>query len=187
MPRGTLHVGDYPPQARPGTAYIDTRNGQAFYFEPVYERWGTLGVSYPGREDGYSYYAFVDGTSEAYNEGAVAVGLDCRANAYSTAFGMNANANGESSIAIGQGARTTFDTWDAVAIGHDAQAYYSRAIAIGANARAERDDEAVISADSLRISPLTAGASALVLSSPDGSRWQITVDDTGTLSAAPAV
>lgn len=137
------------------------------------------------------------------NEESVTIGEDARAgtnNAVSigrrannngggvsnqtVAVGANTRAEEYSSIAIGYGAEVRSGSGSAVAIGASASVGvgHSQAIAIGNGATSKGPNTALIRSKSLEVDSVS-GDSVLILRSPDRSRWAISVDDSGAISA----
>lgn len=108
------------------------------------------------------------GGAKALPDHAVAIGTAVASGPMGVAVGSSAQAHGEQSVALGVGAG----------------AFYEGSIAIGNAAQATADHQAQIAADELVVAPANSGGSSLVLYSPDGTSWRITVDDTGALHAA---
>jgi hypothetical protein len=103
-----------------------------------------------------------------------------------TAVGSNANAQAEWAVAVGGASAAVLH---ATAVGTGAGANGSRTVAIGAGAQASTNDHGVIQVDSLEVVPSSgtgAVPSHLVLRSPNGTRYQISVSDTGVLSTSVA-
>lgn len=144
---------------------------------------------------GYNSKAGADYSSAlAGAETAIAIGSSANASSLrAMAIGTNSQATHEQSVALGAGSYANGD--DAIAIGN-ASATAARSIAIGNGASTYVADQAVIGAHELVVKPrydeigneTTPGiATSVVLYSPNGSQWRITVDDTGTLGATAVV
>jgi hypothetical protein len=101
------------------------------------------------------------------------------------AVGYGTYVTGTDGIAIGDSPSSTADY--GIAIGNSAHASGIGSIAIGPSASQSVDHQALIKADGLEIRGVTAGVgSVLYLYSPNGSRWVLSVDNSGVLSVAAA-
>lgn len=130
-------------------------------------------------------------------ESTVAIGPNTAATGdYSTAIGPNASARPSSGIAIGTSSSVYAEADEGIAIGYATSVSYPRSIALGVAASPTAANQTYIATDELVLrpssgllgSPETPGASSsVVLYSPNGSLWRITVDDTGTLGATAVV
>ena len=160
---------------------------------------------------GQAYATAVGRSAVATESYATATGAGAQARTYATATGAAAQATGIAATATGQGAQAT-GTY-ATATGQGAQATGQYAFALGYLAKASAVLGVAIGplavadhAGSAAIGTQSTGASAatttrddqimlgtpnhevnvpgqLVLASPDGSEWSVTVDNTGALSA----
>ena len=70
---------------------------------------------------------------------------------------------------------------DGVAIGILSRCQHDNAVALGANTNTTAADQVAVGPRDVEITDATKG---LVLKSPDGKRWRVTVDNAGALSAA---
>lgn len=133
----------------------------------------------PSASAGGTNAAALGSSANALGEYATAIGSAASAQgASSLATGRTATAVGDSATAVGHDAQT--GAADATALGHGAQAPWARSTAIGAGAETSSEGQIMLGAPG-DITELPQG-SALVLSSPDGTRWRITVGDDGSLT-----
>ena len=86
----------------------------------------------------------------------------------------------ENSVAIGSGAIATFV--NDVALGFQALADHANAAAVGANTSTTAADQVNVGDHDLEVGTSTSQR-GVHLYSPDGSRWLLTVDNTGAISA----
>lgn len=109
---------------------------------------------------------------------AVAVGSAASQGVGSVGVGDQSQASGNQSVALGQAAIATLT--ESTALGHGATAPYAHSTALGPGAITNGPHQIMLgtSADLVEI----PSGSGLVLSSPNGSRFQITVDNTGSLT-----
>lgn len=103
---------------------------------------------------------------------AVAVGKDTEAAVAGVALGIRATANADS----------------AVAIGRDATASFSRSVAIGRNAAPTEDNEIALGSNNAKVKvrgtlELTSNGGGTIVRSPNGTRYQIGVNNTGEIVA----
>ena len=97
-----------------------------------------------------------------------------------TAIGLASGprANGvNSSVAVGASAITTAN--EAIAIGSSSTSNHAGSVAIGANTITTDTNQVMVGPRDVE---LTDSAKGLVLKSPDGSRWRMKIDNTGTVT-----
>lgn len=169
---------------------------------------GNYGVSLGNSTSvsGISSVALGNGAAVTGNTG-VAIGYNVNVgNTNGVALGNSANVSGSGGVAVGGGTKVT--SGNGVAIGYLAEATNISGVAIGNSARATHSNSAVIG-PRLSTSPFTATTSSaadrmtlgyqdvevvgtggagvgtgLILKSPNGTKYRITVSNTGTLTAA---
>jgi hypothetical protein len=101
--------------------------------------------------------------------------------------GAQSQAYGANQITIGyQAGSDSFG--DSIALGHAAYVgAYWQSIAIGASATATADYQTIIKNDFLELDPVSGStASTIVVRSPNGTRWRLSVDNSGVLSVGAA-
>jgi uncharacterized cupin superfamily protein len=84
---------------------------------------------------------------------------------------------------VGLGASAQAGAADATALGASSQALHARSVALGNGATTTAADQVMVGPRDVEI---TDAAKGLVLKSPDGTRYRVTVANGGTLSVAPA-
>lgn len=139
--------------------------------------------------DGHGVAIGAESTVGASSVGGVAVGANAEVVATSAAaiaIGADSLADGDNCIVIGKGATSSFgNAHRSVAIGYQADTGgVWDAVALGANVTATVNDQVALGNANSFIA--SAGADGLVIRSPDGTRWRITVDNAGALSVATA-
>lgn len=123
--------------------------------------------------------AAVGKSSNASGEYSTAVGPTASVQSLSgVAVGRTASSTGEAAIALGSGAQA--DGLRSSALGSGSSASFDHSTAIGADAVASGNNQVMLGTE-LDTVEIPQG-SGLVLSSPDGSRWIMTVDDDGSLT-----
>ncbi|MBO9555602.1 hypothetical protein [Cellulomonas sp.] len=198
---GGISVQDTPPEApQPGDLWLDTtsatlRAWDAAALDPDDNPgvWLPTGASIDA--NGQTTVTLIgDGASAAAagDERRATTVVGCYAathGTYSVALGDSATAD-TSGVAVGSGARASnaiHTAESAVAIGDYAEAQYARSIALGAQASTEAEDECRVNATDLRLySSMTSDASRVILRSPNGNRFGITVTDGGALVVTQA-
>lgn len=143
---------------------------------------------------GYSARAGATGGTATF-ERSTAVGFVAHVDADDgTAVGSGASVTAASGLALGRSAAVTSGGSDGVALGVAAESNHPRSLALGLSASTTAADQTVIATDELVLrpssgllgTPETPGASSsVVLYSPNGSLWRLTVDDTGALATSP--
>ena len=123
--------------------------------------------------------------STASGTGATAIGSTTTAAAnYGTAISTGASA-GTNAIGIGRNASASGTS--SLALGVSSVASASRSQSFGYNATSNTADTAVIKANDLDVQRSNGtGETRLALYSPNGTKYWLTVDDTGTIAATPA-
>jgi len=79
------------------------------------------------------------------------------------------------------GYQATSGNANGVAVGILSRCQHNNAVALGANTNTTADDQVAVGPRDVEIGDATKG---LVLKSPDGKRWRVTVNNAGALSAA---
>lgn len=92
----------------------------------------------------------------------------------SVVIGRNAKALGQWCVAVGQGSEANLNS---VSVGLNAKALFTSSVALGTSTVADRSD--VVSIGQRDLDVQGNGTKGLVLRSPDGSKWRLTIDDTG--------
>lgn len=140
--------------------------------------------------------------------GAVAIGYGASATVgfAGVAIGYGASTNETGQVAIGEGAAATSPGGTAqqiaigqtssstgvqsVAIGTQASASGTFSIALGQNASSPRDSEAVVNVNTLELgAPMSAvgpNGTGIIMPSPDGTRWLVSVDNAGAVTVTAA-
>jgi len=133
-------------------------------------------------------YSTAVGTSAQATVGySTAVGTSAQATIGSstTAVGASAQATNYGATAIGRSAKASGS--NAMAAGVNANATGARAIALGSGATSGTADTAVLKANDLDLQRSNGtGATRLALSSPNGTKYWLSVADGGTLVITPA-
>lgn len=113
------------------------------------------------------------GKSAAAANTCVAVGHSANAVGEGAAFGYNAKTTGAYGTAVGAGAEAANS---GLALGRMAKSQHTNSVALGAGLTTTRADQVLVGAKDVEISAATKG---LVLTSPDGSKWRMTISDAG--------
>lgn len=137
----------------------------------------------PAASSGGTNSVAVGKSANSLGEYSTAVGSGAIAQDISTtAVGRNATALGDQGLAVGNGAQTS--AMSASALGDGANAPFTRSTAIGAGSVTTSENQVMLGApgDIVEV-PLGSG---IILTSPNETRWLITVDDNGTLVSTMA-
>ena len=102
-------------------------------------------------------------TSGSYNTAVGYLSSTGAANGSAVAVGFNAAAEGSGAVALGSGSNAS----------------HAGAVAIGKNSTTSAPDQVVVGPRDVEVQSASKG---LVLKSPDGSRWRITITDAGVLT-----
>lgn len=102
------------------------------------------------------------------------------------AFGYNADAAGMRSTALGQSASCDAAAPDSIAIGSYAKALHDSSAAIGNSVQTTTTSQLMVGMSELHVKEKWTASSSLVLHSPSGAAWRISVTDAGALSVAAA-
>lgn len=113
---------------------------------------------------------------------SVAVGSAAAQGLGAIGVGNAVQASGDHSTAVGAGAAATFA--QATALGNGAQSPYQHSTAIGAGATTTGPNQIMMGTSS-DVTEIPLG-SAVVLSSPNGTRFRLSVDNTGALTTTLA-
>lgn len=179
-------AGDLPPDgthAGAGDYSIQLGDGaSASDFEAV-----AIGRNATAGGPGSSSQVAVGEDATATGPSTVAVGSNATATGDgAAAFGRSTTASGVSALAAGREATATQDR--SVAVGYGTSAGHVYSTALGAFAATTADHQLMVSANEVEVMPYDVGIdpSSIVLYSPDGTRWRLSVSDAGVLGVAAA-
>lgn len=141
---------------------------------------GSLSVQTPATPSTDVRMVTIGAEATATRVGGIAVGFQAEADGapYGVAVGYQADAGNTDAVAIGRAANAAGN--DGVALGAGAStSTWLRSVALGADTTVSANDQVMVGGRDVEI---TDAAKGVVLRSPDGTRWRITVDNSGNLS-----
>lgn len=115
-------------------------------------------------------------TMSGTNANTILMGLVAQANNANDALGLGRQCAINAPGALALGRNTTANNTNSAAIGPYATASANNAVAIGANVVANKADTTTVNKLELQ-----ATGGSIIMKSPNGTAWTITVDDSGTL------
>lgn len=130
-----------------------------------------------GSSSGGNQAAALGAGANALGGQSVAIGSASVQGVGAVGVGNAAGASGDGAVALGQAASA--GAANAVALGQGASAPFVQSVAIGAGAITTGPNQ-ILMGTAAEVTEIPPG-SALVLSSPDGTRYRVTVDDSGSL------
>lgn len=131
-----------------------------------------------GEMSSASNFGVALGRSAVAAGSCVAVGHSANAAGEGVAVGLSAKATSSYGTAIGPQSEAAFKS---VALGRQAKAPHNNSVALGSELTTTRADQVLVGGKDIEITNPIKG---LVLSSPDGSKWRVTISDAGVAAWA---